>query len=82
MRTTAAGWPIIAVYAEREDPDDRLVGAPTNLTSDGFTLQEITPEAAWHETVSRWTYREVTRVEFGGAYEDSLLAVAGPRQRD
>lgn len=40
-------------------------------------LLEITPEATWEEKPGDVRLAEITRVDFGGDYEDALCAVGG-----
>jgi hypothetical protein len=54
------------------DVDDRLV-----------RIQEIDPDAAWRREPSEYRISQITRVDFGGGYEEALALVAreGPTDR-
>lgn len=70
-----ASFPLVTVYVEREIPDVCYVGRVKQFDDDDFTLETITPGARW-EDEERFAYDAVTRIEFGGRYEDALALVA------
>jgi hypothetical protein len=41
------------------------------------TLQEVTPDAEWENTLTKFTCSQITRVDLGGSYEAALLLVQG-----
>jgi len=42
-----------------------------------LSLQEIGPDAVWDEASTQYTLKQITRVDFGGDYEDALHLVGG-----
>jgi hypothetical protein len=70
-----AHFPLVRVYVERSIPDVCYVGRVERFDDDEFTLATITPGARW-EDEETFSYEAVTRVEFGGRYEDALARVA------
>jgi hypothetical protein len=51
----------------------RLVG----VEEDGFTLQEISPDAEWLREASFFAWDEVSTISMEDGYAQALLAVAG-----
>jgi hypothetical protein len=48
------------------------------VTDKTLFLQEIGPDGVWEKKASRFRLSEITRVEFGGGYEEALHLVGGP----
>jgi hypothetical protein len=46
-----------------------------------MSLLEINPDATWDDTPSEYRLSEITRVNFGGDYEDALYLVGGSPPR-
>jgi hypothetical protein len=70
-----AHFPLVTIHVERDIPDVCYIGRVARLGDDDFTLATITPAARWagEETFS---YGAMTRIGFGGRYEDALALVA------
>jgi len=81
---TSAGrlFPLLVVHRERIHRDSCWIGQVVSMTEKTFVLREIDPSAKW-DSPTRYRFRDVTRVGFGGAYEEALALVAGllPRRR-
>jgi hypothetical protein len=43
----------------------------------GVTLLEIGPDAVWDDQLETYRLNEITRVDFGGDYENALHLVGG-----
>jgi hypothetical protein len=81
VTTAARRFPLITLHRERIDPDVCSIGRPTALTLRGGTLIEVDPAGAWEREEAEWhrfTWADITRVDFGGGYEEALSLVAGP----
>lgn len=78
VQTAHAHGTIVNLQVEYDDPDVSFLGVPTEIDERSVVLQEVTPQAVWDGTVSRWRHGEISRVEFSGAYEADLFLVAGP----
>jgi hypothetical protein len=70
-----ASYPLVCVYVERELPDVCLIGRVERFDEDDFTLATITPGARW-QGEETFAYDAVTRLAFGGRYEEALARVA------
>lgn len=79
IRSVAAAWPLVTFFAERDDPDLCYIGRPVAWSGKSADWLHITSQAEWDvDAIDRRHLRDVTRVDFGGLYEDALAAVAGP----
>lgn len=78
IRTAQVAGTIVNLQVEYDDPEVAFLGAPAEVDARSVTLREVTPQAAWDGTVSRWPYRDISRVEFLSSYETDLLLIAGP----
>ncbi|WP_344254698.1 hypothetical protein [Terrabacter carboxydivorans] len=74
----AAQSPTVSLFVETDDPDVCFIGVPVERTDRSAVLDEISPEATWEDTVSRWRYRDITRVDVGCRYEAAPVEAAGP----
>jgi len=79
---TSAGedFPLITIHRERIDKRFCQVGRLRRTTSRSLTLLEITPDAEWEDREQNYLLKDVTLLEFGGAYE-ALLARLAPALR-
>jgi hypothetical protein len=76
--STAAGlFGLVTLNYEKDDPTVCFIGAVKKVSDKSVRLFEITPDAAWHEDTTKWPLNNITRIDFGGRYEDALLAVGG-----
>lgn len=83
LRSLASHVPTVTVHVEHDDPEVCFIGAPVEWTDRALWMQEISPKATWDDTLSKWRFRDVTRVDVGASYEAALYEVAGPPpQRD
>ena len=73
--TAAARWPLLTLFVENDDPDVCFVGQPVSVSSRRLRLLPISPAAQWQEEPIRYDLRDVTRVQFGGRYEEALYAL-------
>ena len=64
------------VTIEDEDPEVAFVGKVRFLTDSYFQMDLIGPDAEWESGSAEFQFREIHRVDFGGAYEQTLLHVA------
>ena len=71
-------YPVVAIATERRDPSVLVIGRPIRITGKRLRLREISPRARWHHGTTAWRLADVTRVDFGGRYEQALVEYAGP----
>jgi hypothetical protein len=77
ISSAATRFRLITVHNEMDDPSVCFIGWPMRVSDKSLRLQEVTPEAEWDGEVSKWPLSDITRVDFGGRYEDALLTVGG-----
>lgn len=66
---------LVSVFTERDIPDVCYIGRVSRFEDDSFTLDTITTGARW-EDEQTLRYDAVTRIDFGGKYEQALALVA------
>ena len=73
---------VMCVHDDTEDEHEVCyIGRPLGLEDDGFTLQEITPDAEWLREPSYFGWDEISTVSFDEPYAQVLLDVAGQAPR-
>lgn len=68
---------LIAIHLEADDPDVCFIGRPLGFDGRRLVLQEINPRGVWHDRPTYWRTSGITRVDFGGRYEQALIEVGG-----
>jgi len=70
--------PVIGVHVDSEEEAEVCyIGRLVGVEEDGFTLQEISPDAEWLREASFFAWDEVSTVSMEDGYAQALLAVAG-----
>lgn len=72
-------FPLVALFREAEAPDICFIGAIAALSDAAITLREITPDGVWESAPRVYPLSEITRLDFGGAYEEALFLGAVDR---
>ncbi len=67
--------PLITIHQEITDPSICWIGKIFKVNDDLLHLHCITPEAAFESSYDTFDVEGVTRIDFGGAYEDALWQV-------
>lgn len=70
-------FPLITIHREKADPDICHIGRIVELSEGFVRLLEIGPDGNWDEKPETYRVREITRVDFGGDYEEALHLVGG-----
>ncbi len=82
VRATADYAAVMCVHVDTEDEHEVCyIGRPLGIEDDGFTLQEITPDAEWLREPSFFGWDEVSTISFDEPYAQVLLDVAGQPPR-
>ena len=81
LRTAAEAYPLVTIHLEIEDPDCCYIGKVGEVSYDKVEMQTIAPGARWDEEIYEYDLDEITRVDFGGAYEDALWIVSEQTKR-
>lgn len=78
VRAAAAERPVIAIHVDTEGENEVCyVGRQLAFEPEGFTVQEISPDAEWLVEPSYFGYDEISAISFGGPYSEALAQVAG-----
>ena len=77
FRTASRAFPVVTIHREMVAPDICHIGRVVAISDAEVSLLEINPDASWdHEALSYRT-KEITRIDFGGDYEEALMLVGG-----
>ncbi len=77
LLTANRAFPLVTIHRERIDASAGWIGRIVDLRNGRVTLLEIEPDAAWDDELETYRLSEITRVDFGGDYEDALHLVGG-----
>lgn len=70
-------FPLVTIHREKVTPDICHIGRVLEVQKGNLALLEIGPDATWEDIPMRYRLREITRVNFGGEYENALRLVGG-----
>jgi hypothetical protein len=82
LRSANRLFPLVTIHQQRLKPDTCEIGRVVGIAKNHVSLLEIGPDAIWEEKPTEIAFREITRVDFGGAYEDALHLVGGSPNRN
>ncbi len=77
LLSAAGAFPLVTIHREQIDPERCWIGSVKGVSRGRVSLLEIGPDATWEETPTGYRMKEITRVAFGGDYENALLLVGG-----
>jgi hypothetical protein len=77
LESANALFPLITIHQERAKPDECFIGKVLDISEKTLLLHPIDPGAVWHKKPYRFRLAEITRVDFGGGYEEALHLVGG-----
>lgn len=69
-------YPLVTVYREEISTDACSIGRLEKLTEKTLILQWLNPSAQWEGYSPRYRLANITKIDFGGLYEDALALVA------
>ena len=73
--------PLVAISTDESSPDSCWIGSITKIGKRRLTLMEVTPNAEWETSTSKYDLAAITEIGFGGGYEASLYTVASRHQQ-
>ncbi|MEW4567716.1 hypothetical protein AB1L88_07595 [Tautonia sp. JC769] len=76
LRTATDAFSLLTIHTEDEDPEVCWIGQVVETHPDRVVLRHITPDASWDDLPDSYPLDEVTRIDFGGSYEEALWLVA------
>jgi hypothetical protein len=77
LLSASRAFPLVTIHREQVDPDVCWIGRVLGVEKGRVLLREIGPDARWDEAPNAYRLSEITRVDFGGDYEDALHLVGG-----
>jgi hypothetical protein len=77
LLSAGRAFPLVTIHREKADPDACWIGRVLGVDRRYVSLLEIDPQATWDETPTDYRLSEITRVNFGGDYENALHLVGG-----
>ena len=77
LKSASRVFPLVTIYREVLHPDICYIGRVEHVERGGVSLLEIGPDAKWDSRPTEYRLKDITRVDFGGAYEDALILVGG-----
>jgi hypothetical protein len=77
IASTPESFPLISIHREKIRPGKYRVGKVLRIGQRSLRLLSVSPEAEWEEEES-FQLKDITLVEFGGAYESLLVRMAPP----
>jgi hypothetical protein len=82
LSSANAKFPLISIYCEEKDADLCHIGRVAATSRTSVVLNEVTPSATWESGLSTYPLTQITRIDFGGLYEEALALVAGSLKRE
>ena len=70
-------FPLVTIHCEKVDPDVCWIGRVRGIERGRVSVLGIRPDATWHDEPESYQLSEITRVSFGGDYENALHLVGG-----
>jgi hypothetical protein len=77
LRSAARLFPLVTIHREGKRPDVCWIGRILGVQGGKVSLLEINPDATWDAKPTEYRLNEITRVDFGGDYENALHLVGG-----
>lgn len=77
LRTVSAATPMVSVFDEFDRPDVCAIGAVRSVDESSLRLLEVNVRGGWARKASFHDPADITRLDFGGGYEEALSLVAG-----
>ncbi|BDX02429.1 MAG: hypothetical protein ACPGRG_03470 [Marinomonas sp.] len=64
---------LVTLHREEIEPDSCEIGRVVRADAVTYELEEIGSDARWFDETFEYDLYDITRIEFGGAYEEALL---------
>lgn len=80
MESAQRLFPALVIHRERIDAGECEVGTVRMASEDSYVLRRLTSAADWENDDRPFSFRDVTLVQFGGEYEETLALVARARE--
>jgi hypothetical protein len=77
LTSASRAFPLVTLHREVVDPDVCHIGRVEEVGKGRISILGIGPDAKWDDKPTEYRVRDITRVDFGGDYEDALNLVGG-----
>jgi hypothetical protein len=77
LRSAQRSFPLLTIQTEEQHPGACYIGRIAALDDDAAVVHLVSPAGAWDEE-DEYPYETITRIGFGGRYEEALALAAGP----
>jgi len=75
LLTANRAFPLVTIHREKVDGGACWIGRVIDVGKGRVTLLEIGADATWDDRLEAYRLSEITRVDFGGEYEDALQLI-------
>jgi hypothetical protein len=75
LLTANKAFPLITIHREKKEKSACWIGRVVAISNGWLTLLEIGPGASWDRELHTYRLSEITRVDFGGDYENALYLI-------
>jgi hypothetical protein len=82
LLTANRAFPLVTIHREKVDASVSWIGRVVDIRKGWVTLLEIGPDASWDDRLEIYRLSEITRVDFGGDYEDALQLIGLEKFQD
>jgi hypothetical protein len=79
IRAAGESREALTIHQEKDKPDACFIGAPVDWGRKSVWLLELDRHARWDTEMTKYRLKDITRIGFGGGYEDALLTVSGAK---
>ncbi|MDB4988290.1 MAG: hypothetical protein JWN04_3468 [Myxococcaceae bacterium] len=75
----APRWPLLAIYTEVKKPDVLFIAQVSKMSLEGATVSTrlVAPGGIWNKRQKVFRMADITRIDFGGRYEEALAIALG-----
>lgn len=80
MPSAQAEYGVLVIHREELNDDEVEVGSVRMTSEETYVLRWLSVNAEWENDDRPFRYRDVSMVEFGAEYEQTLLRVAADRE--
>jgi hypothetical protein len=78
LMSVSQHYPLITLHPEKKKPDVCYIGSLVSMTEHTFIIEDLDCNGEWSGP-RRMKFSDITRVDFGGGYEEAL-SVTAPKQ--
>jgi hypothetical protein len=80
LKSVAQHYPLITLHPEKKKPGVCYIGSLVSMTEHTFVIEDLNCNGEWSGP-RRMKFGDVTRIDFGGGYEEALAVTAPKRPK-